>query len=143
MKLPIAIVCVALVGTAVDAKPKKAGSVDGAYAMSGGKEKGKVAGDSLCARPAPGEPIMFSITKGKLTAQYPIGYDGGIVLGLSARVTKTGAISGRYNAPAGSRARLWNGVKITGKVGTDHRGGLVLSRDGASCSFSLDGHARD
>ena len=111
--------------------------------MSGGKEKGKIAGDSLCARPAPGEPIMFSIKKGKLTASYPIGYDGGIVLALSAKVSKKGAISGVYKAPSGSRALWWSGVKITGKVGSDHRGNLVLARDGASCSFALVGHAPD
>ncbi|HEY4180157.1 MAG TPA: hypothetical protein VGM90_25115 [Kofleriaceae bacterium] len=137
------VLAVLLLGGVAEAKKKPTGSVDGAYAMGGAKEKGKVAGDSLCARPAPGEPIMFAINKGKLTAQYPIGYDGGIVLGLSAKVTKAGAISGVYKAPSGSRARLWNGVKISGKVGTDHQGNLVLSRDGASCSFSLDGRARD
>jgi hypothetical protein len=130
---------IVLLGGMADARPKVTSSRDGVYAMSGGKEKGKVEGDSLCARPAPGEPILFTVKKGKLTAQYPIGYDGGIVLAINAKVSKSGAISGVYNAPNGSRSRLWNGVKITGKVGTDHRGTLVLARDGAQCSFKLVG----
>jgi hypothetical protein len=129
----LAFACAALCATA-DAKPKKKDAdLDGAYAMSGGREKGKVQGDSLCARPAPGEPIMFIVKKGKLTSQYPIGYDGGIVLALSAKVTKKGAISGTYKAAAGSRSRLWNGVKISGTVG----GKVTLSRDGATCTFTL------
>jgi hypothetical protein len=138
-----ALAVVLLLGATADAKPKKKDAdLDGAYAMSGGKEKGKIAGDSLCARPAPGEPIMFSIKKGKLTASYPIGYDGGIVLGLSAKVTKKGAISGVYKAPQGSRALWWSGVKISGKV-DGHAGSLTLSRDGASCAFKLVGPARE